>query len=358
MPGVEVLREANAKLASGPPLVAVLSGGTTGIGSYIATALAGAFAKDGAKLRAYIIGRNAARAEAVLSECRRLSPGSDWRFVQVEDLGLMSDVDRACAEIDRQETADPFSGGPKRVDMLYMTHGYPVFKERTTTKEGLDAFMSMVYYSRMRFIQQLIPLLTASPVPGHVVSVYAGGLEDGVGSKPGQPLPIGTPSAEAWGVPAVRKHTSFMKTLMFEEFAARHAGRVSLAHVYPGLVDGPGFTAADMPLWFRVAWRLLKPLLSLAMVKPDKCGLVQVYAASPRYPAKGQSPPGGGEGEASPRSTLWELGGGAYALGASGDVANKAVSYEKVRKEGLGQQVWDHTMGILEQIEKEGKIIA
>ncbi|CAJ2504485.1 Uu.00g118790.m01.CDS01 [Anthostomella pinea] len=355
MPDVKALRAATAKLPSGPPLVAAFTGGTTGIGSYIAKALAAVFAADGAKLRGYIVGRNAERAAAVIAECRRISPGSDWRFVQATDLALISEVDKACVEIDRQETADPFHGGPKRLDMLYMTHCYPILKERSTTKEGLDSLISTTYYSRMRFIQQLLLLLTASPVPGHVVSVYAGGMEDGVGSKPGEPLPIGCPPPETYGVTGVRKHSSFMTTFMFEELAQRHAGRISLSYVYPGLVDGPGFLSPEMPLWFRIVWRLLKPLASLMMTKPEDCGLAIVYAGSPQYPARAEVEGDGGLKEG-PRSTTWEVGGGSYALQETGDVANKGPSYEKVRKEGVSKQVWDHTMETLERIEKESRV--
>ncbi|KAI1379108.1 hypothetical protein F4677DRAFT_442838 [Hypoxylon crocopeplum] len=47
----------------------------------------------------------------------------------------------------------------------------------TETKEGIDKYFCLLYYSRMRFIDQLLPLLTASPLPGHVVSVLNSGRE-------------------------------------------------------------------------------------------------------------------------------------------------------------------------------------
>ena len=133
MPSLSIIRSAIAELPKGPPLVAAFPGGTTGIGSYVVTALARAFAHHGSKLRVYIVGRNAARAEAVISEGKRLSPGSEWHFIQATDLALIRDVDRSCAEIIRQETDAPFHGGPVRLDLLYMTHCYPILKERTST---------------------------------------------------------------------------------------------------------------------------------------------------------------------------------------------------------------------------------
>lgn len=92
------------------------------------------------------------------------------------------------------------------------------------------------------------------------------------------------------------------------------------------------------------------------MTSPDDCGDVMLYLATERYPAKGTVNNGeknlvGGVEVA--RSTTGELGGGSYALGQRGDVQAKGVSYENVRREGLGQKVWDHTMEILGRIERE-----
>lgn len=122
MPNIKVIQAAIAELPKGPPLVIAISGGTTGIGSYIAKAFATTFASHGAKLRVYIIGRNAERAETVLSEGRRIAPGSDWRFVKATDLTLLGEVDRCCEDIIKQENELPFAGGPARLDLLYMTH--------------------------------------------------------------------------------------------------------------------------------------------------------------------------------------------------------------------------------------------
>jgi NAD(P)-dependent dehydrogenase (short-subunit alcohol dehydrogenase family) len=139
MPSLSVIRAGLAELPKGAPLVVALTGGTTGIGSYVAKALATTFAKSGSKLRVYIVGRNATRAEAVLTEGREISPGSDWRFVQATDLALISEVDKACAEILRQETEAPFHGGPPRLDLLYMSHCYPILKERSSKSSELSS---------------------------------------------------------------------------------------------------------------------------------------------------------------------------------------------------------------------------
>lgn len=132
MPSASVIQSAVAELPNGPPLVAAIPGGTTGIGSYVAKGLATVFAEHGSQLRVYIVGRNAERGNAVIADCQKISPGSEWRFVQATDLALISEVDKCCAEIIKQETEASFHGGPARVDLLYMSHCYPILKERSS----------------------------------------------------------------------------------------------------------------------------------------------------------------------------------------------------------------------------------
>lgn len=212
------------------------------------------------------------------------------------------------------------------------------------TKEGLDAFISTTYYSRIRFIMQLMPLLTSSPLPGHVISVYAGTFEDG--TRPGE-LPIGCPPEPTYGVGSVRKHTTFMKTFLFEELVERYAGCLSLTHIYPGLVDGPTFYSDEMPRWFRIVWRLMKPLVQWYMTSPEVCGQVMLYLGTTRFPAKTEKP---ADAVTATNSTKGEPGGGAYGVGQRGD-PKKGVTYASVCKEDTSRRVWDHTMQTLEQID-------
>ncbi len=131
MPSIKIIRSAIADLPSDRPLVVVLAGGTTGIGSYVANRLARCFASKGSQLRVYVVGRNATRADTLLAECRRISPGSDWRFIQATDLALISEVDKASSSIIRHETEVPLHNMPS-IDLLYMSHCYPILKERSS----------------------------------------------------------------------------------------------------------------------------------------------------------------------------------------------------------------------------------
>jgi hypothetical protein len=210
--------------------------------------------------------------------------------------------------------------------------------------------MSLLYYSRMRFIQSLTPLLTASPDTAHVISIFAGNMEDRI---PAGTQPIGTPRPEIYGITPVRIHATFMKTFFFEELAEKHAGKISFVHVYPGLVDGPTFYTDVNPLWFRILWRVVKPLMSWYMTSPEVCGQIMLFLATERYTAKGTVKPGDEDkaigGVAF--STQRELGGGAYAVGQRGD-ERKEVRYLKIRNDDTAKKVWDHTTSVLRIGEK------
>src|ERR1700761_2711202 len=89
----------NAALVQSQPLVAVFFGGTSGIGHYTLRQLATAESKGGKGLRAYIVGRNEKTAETIISECSVIYPEGHFIFVKADDISLIKDVDRVCAEI-------------------------------------------------------------------------------------------------------------------------------------------------------------------------------------------------------------------------------------------------------------------
>jgi hypothetical protein len=205
--------------------------------------------------------------------------------------------------------------------------------------------MSLLYYSRMRFIYSLSSLLTASPNTTRVISIFAGTIEDNI--NPGE-VPIGTPKPDIYGMTEVRNHTSFMKTFFFEELANEFAGQISFIHIYPGLVDGPVFYSDTNPLWARIVWRMMKPFISWYMTSPGVCGQVMLFLATQRYPAKNTVKLGdeskiiGGVAY----STQRELGGGAYAVGQRGD-EKKEMSYAETRKSDTTKNVLDHTRSVV-----------
>ena len=86
---------------------------------------------------------------------------------------------------------------------------------------------SLCYYSRMRFIANLLPLIQQASSFRRVVSVFAGACEGPVSTSdiPGMTL----------GLLAARGHASSLVTLGLESTAAR-APDVSFIHDFPGNV--------------------------------------------------------------------------------------------------------------------------
>lgn len=127
---IGVVRSCNSTLISTQPLVAVFVGGTSGIGEYTIQALAATHSDQGRGLRLYIVGRNGNAAEKTISECVRICPGGQFRFVQAKDLALLKDVDRVCNEITRIERDENTNGGTACVDLLVMSQAYLTFEKR------------------------------------------------------------------------------------------------------------------------------------------------------------------------------------------------------------------------------------
>lgn len=127
---LDIVRAANSALPKTQPLVAVFIGGTSGICEYTFRSLVTAHANVGKGLRAYIVGRNAGAAESSISDCQKICPTGQFRFVQAEDLALLKDVDRVCLKIIEAENSEVGNGGKPRIDLLVMSQACAIFGPR------------------------------------------------------------------------------------------------------------------------------------------------------------------------------------------------------------------------------------
>ena len=227
------------------------------------------------------------------------------------------------------------------------------------TKEGLDTSMSQLYYSRMRFIIKLLPLLLASPLPAHVVSVYAAGKEEKISPED---LSLRTPGQ--YGQANVRSHVAYMTTLFMEKLAEQNPGHLSLIHIFPGLVFGDAFSSAGLPTWFKIAFRLSEPFVRPFTVPIEENGQRILFLATPRYPAR-QATINGTATDLDKKSltdgaiemalgTDGNRGSGAYACDQNGETIPPKSTYKKLREEGLAGKVWEHTMKAFADIEAGG----
>lgn len=224
------------------------------------------------------------------------------------------------------------------------------------TAEGLDRFMSLLYFSRMRTTTQLLPLLLASSLPAHVVSVFGPGRDTTF-----IPTDISLRSPDNYGFMSSGSHAAYFTTFFMEHLAAQNPGKLALLHYYPGLVLGPGFADPALPWWFRAIFTYLGPLIKLmpqALDGPES-GQRTLFNAGDRFPARSASgkamdaKSGGVIGIAESSDGI--VGGGAYRVYYNGEQVATPKKYEAWRAEGWLEKTVEHTLKAWEVIEA-GKV--
>ncbi|KAF6809245.1 short-chain dehydrogenase [Colletotrichum sojae] len=347
---LDTVRGINGDLVKSQKLVAVFTGGTGGIGALSLKALATAVSEhNGQGLRAYIVGRNTEAAEKLMGECRAIYPGGEYYYFKVDDLSLIEQVDKVCADIVSAETRNAESAGElARIDYLMLSHGGTIFLPRQDTKEGLDGTMARFYYSRIAFITSLTPLVEKSTLPAVVVSIYAAGMEAKLYADD-----LSLRDLSHYNYSQARSHAVYMHTLVFEELARRHQGRMRFIHIYPGLVVHEGMGNPSNPWWIRFLFTRVLPMFGVD-VDLEESGQRMISLASPTYyPAQPRD--GGAEaGSSAIAGTNGGRGGGAYALTWSGESSYPEKKFASLDKEGLRKKMWDHTSSALEVIRSGG----
>jgi hypothetical protein len=196
--------------------------------------------------------------------------------------------------------------------------------------------MSLLYYSRMRFITQLLPLLLQSS-PAHIVSVFspkrdAALFEDDLSLR----------EPNHYSFMNMGSHVSYMTTFYFEELAARHPGKLSLSHYYPSIVLTKGFNDPKQSGLFKIVYSIVSPIARPFTMKRAESGARVIFHASSRYPAgpKGEKSKDGLEVAVASNGIV---GGGAYRVDWNGENLPKGAIYKDLEKKGMSQKVWDHT---------------
>ncbi|KAI4202997.1 MAG: hypothetical protein LQ350_002214 [Teloschistes chrysophthalmus] len=326
------VQSSNARIASTLPagLVAVFVGGTSGIGE---TALK-QFVKHARQPRIYYIGRSQEAADRIATACKHLNPDGEYNLIKA-DTSLIRNVDPVCQEIRSKE---------KAVNVLCLTTG--TLLSHTETSENLHFATSLAYYSRTRFIVNLLPLLKQASSLRRVVTVFAAGYEG----------PITTSDFQAWKVPMLsqRGHVSSLITVSLEALA-RDAPSVSFIHNFPGSVKtnlARGGEGAAIYVLKQV-FKLIGPMINMPN---EECGERQLFlATSGKYPSEdleasgvpltaGDSPVANG--------TSGKSGSGVYSVGSDGESSGARVVklLAQFRKEGMVEQVWKHTDEEFERI--------
>ncbi|KAL6232337.1 hypothetical protein BDW75DRAFT_247285 [Aspergillus navahoensis] len=337
MVSLNFVRSSSVALRSLPKITALFVGGTSGIG--LSTLRALASYTDGKALTAYLVGRSASRAEPVLSELQRISPQARFTFIEA-DISLIKNVDKVCKKILKAEEGGNEKG---KLDFLFMTpSGISIpLRGRDETSEGLDRLFALRYYARMRFIQNLLPLLETSldpaSIPSKVISIYGGGFEYGINTSD---LDL----KHTFSLFNAYKHSITMTSLSMAHLAKIHP-RVSFIHAFPGLVGTniytnsfPGPVAA---VYNYLLWPLMWPL-SVGLGESGERQLFHLHSGL--YPAGDLK--GKGEGEVA-MGVDGVKGSGAYLLDWKGMLGLRRGFLDGNLGEGVDGVVWRHTEGVL-----------
>lgn len=314
----------NEALKSAPSLVAVFVGATQGIG----LGTLKAFARHTSSPTAYCIGRSPETLQRIADELKSLNPNGNYIPIECADLTLLKNVDLACHSV-----AQKAEVGSKRIDLLCMSAGFMSFSGRHDTPEGLDAQMSIAYYSRMRFAQNLLSLLREAPA-GRVVSVLSGGSE-------GQLWANDLELKDHYGVSNVAGATGAMNTFFMEELAKKpENSKVSFVHLLPGFVG-------DTNIWNKtehlnavyrfLLGKVVTPIVAAFIgMTSEQCGERVLYAATEKSFGRGAQ-------EEIAIGSDGKKGVGMYLVHSDSSAVTGPAVLGKMRGEGMGEKVYDHT---------------
>jgi len=277
------------------------------------------------------------------------NPEATINFIETE-VSLIKNVDSATNEIKSKE---------KKVDVLHVSPGYLSFGGRLDSSEGIDIPHALRYYSRLRFVYNLLPLLHASSNP-RVISILAAGMEK----------PIDVTNLELkrdFNTQTAMFNGTTQTTLALEELAKSNPD-ITFIHKYPGFVDtsvlhtllttakGIYVLPALFADWFIV------PVVNLFAMSVDEAGERGLFlATSARYPPS--KPKGEFVGTPLPKGvevakSSVEVDGvpnGVYRLGRKDDSAPEAEILPVYRKDGTETIVWEETLKVWERaLERSG----
>lgn len=200
----------------------------------------------------------------------------------------------------------------------------------------------------MRFIQNLLPLLSSSSGPTRVVSIYGGGFE----------YPINTSDLDlkhTFSLLNAYKHSITMTSLSMEHLASAHPA-VSFIHAYPGLVGTNIYTnsfPAPVATFYNYGlWPLMWPF-SVDLTESGERHLFHLSSA--RYPARRGAGVQGvslgvdaGDGGVA-TGTTGGVGSGAYLLDWKGEVRPTTRVMAQYREQKVPELVWNHTEGLMDE---------
>ncbi|GFF22923.1 dehydrogenase/reductase SDR family member on chromosome X [Aspergillus udagawae] len=316
MPSIQTIRQANSKIKElGPGLVGIFAGGTSGVGESTCRE----FVRNTRQPTVYIIGQSQKKASNLMAGLTAINSEARITFLQ-SDLTLLTNVDSVCREILAKENV---------VSLLFLSAGFLSMNGRVETPEGLDRMFSIQYYSRMRFIVNLLPLLSRASTagqPARVVSVLGAGKEGNI-------LTDDLMLKVNYSLKNCVTHTITMTTLALEQLALANP-EVDFIHTSPGVVR-TNITRGLGPvisLFSRVVLFLASPLT----VPVRESGERHLYLALGMLCSK----------ECTQQSHSKVNPGNSYRFDWKCEACGQNSAVQAYQQEGVGVDVWQHTVDV------------
>lgn len=208
----------------------------------------------------------------------------------------------------------------------------------------MDRKLALNYYSRYRFVFNLLPLLkaggTSSASLARVTSVLSGGFERPI---TGEDLGL----EKTYSVSAVGAHSCVMNDFACEQLAKEHL-EVAFVHMYPGFVKTSQLNAGGFLLrsLLKIVGFLATPL-ALDLGESGERSLFNATAS-----LFGPGGHGGDMVEDMAAGSDGVRGSGAYILKWDGSVVGKQEVLGPMREKGLREKVWEHTLETFARIER------
>lgn len=318
MVSLQTVQQSNALLSTLPKgLVALFIGATSGIGQSALQQLA----QHASAAHIYSVARPATVPphESFLASLRLSHPNSTYDLVEA-DVSLVSEIDKIVKVIKQKEI---------KLDILFMSAGFMAFEGRKNTREGLDPSMTTRYYSRLRAVQQLLPLLNnPGAVSPRVVSVLAGGMEGPLNERD-----LDLRQEANWSFWNSSVHSATMGTLALE-LLARQNPRLSFVHWFPGPVSTPGLTRAR-------EFGMSPP----NPMSEEEAGARALFlSTSDRYAVQTglvAIPEG--------LDAATKSGGGVFLVNPQGESTDNEALLGEMRRRGLDETVWNFTLEIFSE---------
>ncbi|KAJ6604617.1 hypothetical protein DFH09DRAFT_1123290 [Mycena vulgaris] len=293
-------RAFNATFATSYTPVAIFVGGTSGIGKGIAEAFA-RHTKGNAHI--VIVGRNRAAAESIIAGFPNPTlPGVKHEFFEC-DSKLIKNV---------QTTATELLVRFPRINFIVLSAGAVSTKAWDESEEGIDRRLAVLYYSRWKFANDLLPGLRAAKAAGEDAKVVTVG-HPGIGG----PIDVDNLGLKKdFSLLRVRTEVPTYYDAMVESFAEQEP-EMTFIHAYPGTVITGLYSSSDSA-FIRTFSFLFHALLYPFSISAETSGECQLYA-------------------------LLSSGPGAHRTDASGESIGR-TGYHVVKE--AKQKLWAHTVEV------------